>query len=107
MPNTTAGDLAFAMAASVAVFGSASTPNLVSALEGFVANWKAFYSSRGVPGIPNATANQIDLAARGAAWGDAVGIALANDLGPLSGQTTNFVEDAAQGTATYSAALAS
>jgi hypothetical protein len=43
----------------------------------------------------------------GAAWGDAVGIALANNLGPLVGQTTNFLEDAAQGTAIYSASLAS
>jgi hypothetical protein len=107
MPNTPAGDLAFAAAASVAVFGSASTANLVNVLDSFVANWKVFYSSHGVPGIPNATANQIDLAARGAAWGDAVGVALANNLGPLSGQTTNFLEDAAQGTATYSASLAS
>jgi hypothetical protein len=51
--------------------------------------------------------DQIDLAARGAAWGDAVGVALANHLGPLYGQATNFLEDAAQGTAVYSASLAS
>ena len=107
MPNTTAGDLAFAAAASVAVFGSASTANLVNVLDGFVANWKSFYTSNGVPGLSHVSATQIDLAARGAAWGDAVGVALANNLGPLSGQTTNFLEDAAQGTATYSAGLAS
>ena len=40
---------------------------------------------------------QIDLAARGAAWGDAVGVALANDLGPLKGEGINFFLDAAQG----------
>jgi len=32
---------------------------------------------------------------------------LANDLGPLSGQAANFLEDAAQGTAVYSASLSS
>ena len=107
MPNTATGDLAFAAAASVAVFGSASTANLVNVLDGFVTNWKSFYTSNGVPGISHASATQIDLAARGAAWGDAVGVALANNLGPLSGQTINFLEDAAQGTANYSAGLAS
>jgi hypothetical protein len=45
--------------------------------------------------------------ARGAAWGDAVGVALANHLGPLYGQATNFLEDAAEGTEVYSASLAS
>jgi hypothetical protein len=34
-----------------------------------------------------------------------VGVALANNLGELSGQTANFLEDAAQGTAIYSASL--
>jgi hypothetical protein len=107
MPNTTAGDVAFAAAAAGAIFGSASTTNLANALNGFVVNWKAFYSSHGVPGIANATPVQIDLAARGTAWGDAVGVALANNIGPLSAQTINFLEDAAQGTAVYSASLAS
>jgi hypothetical protein len=72
-----------------------------------VSNWEAFYASHGVPGIANATADQIVLAARGAAWGDAVGVALANNLGPLHGQVVNFLADAAQGTAHYSASLAS
>jgi hypothetical protein len=31
---------------------------------------------------------------------------LASNLGPLVGQTTNFLEDAAQGTAVYRASLA-
>jgi hypothetical protein len=53
----------------------------------------------GFPGIVNATADQVDLAARGAAWGDAVGVALANNLEPLKTQTTNFLMDAAQGIA--------
>jgi hypothetical protein len=107
MPNSTAGDAAFAAAASTAIFGAASTPNLVNALDNFVTNWKAFYTSHGIPGIVNATAAQVDLAARGAAWGDAVGVALDNNLGPLKGQAINFLEDAAQGTAVYSASLAS
>jgi hypothetical protein len=107
MPNTTAGDAAFAAAAASTIFGSAATANTPAAIAGFVANWKAFFTANGVVGIPNATADQIDLAARGAAWGDAVGIALANNLGPLPGQVSNFLQDAAQGTATYSASLAS
>jgi hypothetical protein len=32
---------------------------------------------------------------------------VANNLGPLAGQTTNFLEDAAQGIAVYSAPLSS
>jgi hypothetical protein len=84
MPNSAAGDLAFAKAAATAIFGSASTENLVSAMETWVANWKAFYTANGIPGLPNSTADQADLAARGAAWGDAVGMALSDDLGPLA-----------------------
>jgi len=53
------------------------------------------------------TADQIDLAARGAAWGDMVGVALANNLGPLLGLTNNFLQDAVNGTATYGASLTS
>jgi hypothetical protein len=36
-----------------------------------------------------------------------VGVALANNLGPLKGQVINFLDDAAHGTAVYSASLAS
>jgi hypothetical protein len=107
MPNSIAGDAAFAAAAAQTIFGAASTANLIDVIEGFVANWKSFYSSNGVPELANASAAQVDLAARGAAWGDAVGVALANNLGPLLAQTTNFLEDAAQGTAVYSAPLSS
>ena len=107
MPNSTAGDAAFAAAAAGTIFGSASTPNLANAIQGFVANWKGFYTSNGISGVPNPTADQIDLAARGTAWGDAVGVALGNNLGPLNGQVTNFLYDAAQGIAVYSASLAS
>jgi hypothetical protein len=106
MPNSTASDQAFAAAASSTIFGAASTTNLVNVLSGFIANWKAFYSSHGIPGIPNATPSQIDLAARGAAWGDAVGVALSNNIGPFHAQAINFLEDAAQGTAIYSSSLA-
>jgi hypothetical protein len=107
MPNSTAGDVAFAAAAASTIFASASTDNLVNAIDGWVSNWKAFYSGHGVPGISDPSAAQIDLAARGAAWGDAVGVALADNLGPLKGQVANFLIDAAQGTAVYSASLAS
>jgi hypothetical protein len=67
----------------------------------------SFYSSNGIPGLSHPTADQIDLAARGAGWGDAVAVALANNLGPLNGQVTNFLYDAAQGIAIYSASLTS
>jgi hypothetical protein len=107
MPNTTAGDAAFAAAASHTIFGTASTSNLINAIDGYVTNWKAFYTSNGIPGISHATAAQIDLAARGAAWGDAVGVEVANNLGPLIGQVTNFLADMANGTAIYSASLSS
>jgi hypothetical protein len=105
MPNATAGDAAFAAAAATSIFGTASTANLVSAIDGYVTNWKNFYTSNGVVGIADATPAQIDLAARGAAWGDAVGLALANGLGPLQGQVLNFLDDAAAGLATYSVSL--
>ncbi len=106
MPNSTAGDAAFAAAAVTSIFGSASTTNLVNVMDGFVTNWKAFYNSVGVlPGIPSPTAAQIDLAARGAAWGDAVGVALSSNIGPLNAAVANFLEDAAQGIAQYSMSL--
>ena len=107
MPNSTAGDLAFATAAARAIFGPSSTANLVDVMETWVTNWKAFYSSNGIPGISNPNAAQVDLAARGAAWGDAVGTALANHIGPLSDQAINFLEAAAHGIAIYSASLES
>jgi hypothetical protein len=106
-PATPAGDAAFAAAAANAIFGAAGTANTVNAILGWVTNWEAFYTAHEIPGVANATAAQIDLAARGAAWGDAVGVALANNLGPLPGQVTKFLEDAAQGIAIYSASLAS
>ena len=74
-------------------------------MEQFVSNWKAFYTGNSVPGLVNPTAAQIDLAARGAAWGDMVGVALVNDLGPLNAQVMNFVDDIAQGTAVYGGSL--
>ncbi len=79
MPATPAGDASFAAAAANAIFGSAAT---APAILGWVTNWVTFYTANGIPGVPDATAAQIDLAARGAAWGDAVGVALANNLGP-------------------------
>jgi hypothetical protein len=105
MPDTVAGDAAFAAAACNTIFGAASTTNLVSVEVTFVSNWEAFYTAHGLPGVANASTAQIDLAARGAAWGDMVGVALVTNLGPLTGQVINFLEDAAQGTAIYSASL--
>jgi hypothetical protein len=106
MPNTATGDAAFASAASQKIFGSAALQHTPDAIANYVANWKAFYTAHGVPGILNPTADQIDLYARGAAWGDAVGVALAGNLGQLPVLTTNFLEDAAQAHAIYSASLA-
>jgi hypothetical protein len=107
MPATPDGDAFFAATAAQAIFGSDANANTPGAIQQFVSNWEAFYTSNGVPGIPNATPNQIVVAARGAAWGDAVGVALANNLGPLPGQVINFLEDAARGGALYSKALTS
>ena len=105
MPNSTAGDSAFAAAASSSIFETASTSTLVNAINNYVSNWKAFYSNNGIPGISNPSADQVDLAARGAAWGDAVGLGLANNLGSLQAQATEFLMDAAQGNAMYSESL--
>jgi endoglucanase len=105
LPNTAAGDAAFTSAAVKAIFGSAATANLETAMNGWVANWKAFYTANGIPSIVAPNANQIDLSARAAAWGDAVGVALDNNLGPLKGQAINFLMDAAEGIAGYSLSL--
>ena len=105
MPNSVAGDAAFAAAAASAVFGSAATSNTPIAIEGWVSNWKAWYSANGLPNNAHPTADQVDLASRGAAWGDAVGSALASKAGPLYAQVTNFLDDAAQGNAQYSVSL--
>jgi hypothetical protein len=104
-PATPAGDAAFAAEAANAIFGAAATANTPGAILQFVSNWEAFYTAHGVPGIPNATTDQIDLAARGAAWGDAVGVVFANNLGSLPNQAITFLENAAHGTANYSASL--
>ena len=105
LPNSAAGDAAFSSAAVNAIFGPAATPNLISVMNEWVAFWGGFYTANGIPGLASPTADEIDLAARAAAWGDAVGVALDNDLGPLEAQATNFLMDAAQGTAEYSASL--
>lgn len=107
MPNSAQGEVAFAAAASSAIFGSAATANLAAAIDGYVMNWKSFYALQGVPGIAHASQTQIDVAARGAAWGDAVGLALANNLGPLFSEAATFINHASQGTAIYSAPLTS
>jgi hypothetical protein len=108
MPNTPTGDAAFAAAATNAIFGSAQTPTLTSAILGYVHFLEGFFTANGIVGVANPTTDQIDLAARAGAWGDAVAIALENPtLAPLAGQTINFLDDAAQGSAIYSAPLSS
>ena len=105
LPNTAAGDASFASAAINAIFGAAATPNLTAVMDGWVANWKAFYTEHGLPSLIAPSGDQIDLAARAAAWGDAVGVALDNDLGPLKGNILNFLMDAAHGLGDYSMPL--
>jgi hypothetical protein len=51
LPNTAAGDAAFTSAAVKAIFGSAATATLETAMNGWVANWKAFYSANGIPAL--------------------------------------------------------
>jgi hypothetical protein len=104
-PSTIQSDAAFAAAACGTIFGAASTANLVNVMGNFVANWKAFYTLQGIPGNATPTVNQIDIAARGAAWGDMVGVELVSDIGPLNAQVMNFVDDIAQGTAIFGAPL--
>jgi hypothetical protein len=76
-------DAAFAAAAANAVFGPAETNSMPQAISGWVHNWEAFYVNNGIPNNAHPTADQIDLAARGAAWGDTVGVALDNHIGLL------------------------
>jgi hypothetical protein len=102
MPATHAGDAAFAAAAATAIFGSAQTANTANALLGYVNFLEGFFTTNGIVGVQNPTADQIVIAARAGAWGEGVAIALENNLGSLPGQTTNFLEDAAQGSAIYS-----
>src|SRR5262249_431819 len=83
MPNSAAGDASFAAAAANAIFGSAATTTIITAINGYVTNWKNFYTGNGLPGNAHPTATDVDLAARGAAWGDAVGLALNANVGPL------------------------
>jgi hypothetical protein len=106
MSATPAGDAFFVGAAATAIFGTAATAATPGVILDWVSNWVDFYTSHGIPGLSNPTDEQIHLVARGAAWGDAVGVALANNLGLLPGQTTNFLECAAQGSAVYGASLA-
>ncbi len=107
MPATAAGDAAFAAAAATAIFGSAQTSNTANALLGYVHFLEGFFTANGISGVQDPTADQIVIAARAGAWGEGVAIALENNLGALPGQVTNFLEDAAQGSAVYSASLSS
>src|SRR5215831_13137566 len=85
MPNTVAGDAVFVAQASAAIYGAANTPNLVSVFQTWLTNWKNFYTANGLPNNSTPTSDQIDTAARAAAFGDAVGTAIVNNLGPLKG----------------------
>ena len=90
MSATPAGDAFFAGAAAAAIFGSAATAATPGVILDWVSNSVDFYRVTEIPGLSNSTNEQIHLVARGAAWGDAVGVALANDLGPLVGQDDEF-----------------
>jgi probable HAF family extracellular repeat protein len=103
MPATAAGDAAFAAAATNAIFGSAQTANTAPAILGYVHFLEGFFTANGIVGVQTPTADQIIIAARAGAWGEGIAIAEGNNLGPFPGQTTNFLEDAAQGAAIYSA----
>jgi hypothetical protein len=74
-------DAAFAAAAANAVFGPTQTNSTPRAISDWVHNWEAFYANNGIPGNAHPSADQIDLAARGAAWGDTVGVALDSHIG--------------------------
>lgn len=79
-------DAEFVPAAVNAIFGAAATANLDVAMAGFLQNWEHFYSTFGAPG-----GEAPALAARGAAWGDAVGVALVGDVGPLVEDTVHLI----------------
>ena len=107
MPATAAGDAAFAAAATNAIFGSAQTANTAPAILGYVHFLEGFFTANGIVGVQNPTADQIVIAARAGAWGEGVAIALENNLGGLPGLVNSFLNDAAKGTAIYSAPLTS
>src|SRR5271166_1957505 len=68
---------AFASAAAIAIFGSA-TPGLVNFALSHVAYWTNFYTVNGINGDTTPTAAQIQIAAYGATFGEMVGVALEN-----------------------------
>ena len=107
MPATTAGDTAFAAAAASTVFGSSAAANGAGKYSGYVTSFEAFYTANGISGITNPSAEQIDLAARGAAWGEAIGTALVNKPWPLRWRDGELPRGRRQGTAIYSASLSS
>jgi hypothetical protein len=106
IPNTAAGDHQFADLVAHQVFGASTTPNTVDVVSTWVSNWKAFFTTYGISGIAHPTADQIDLAARGTAFGDAVGVALDNNINGIHDLTNNFLGVASHGTGVYSAPLA-
>jgi hypothetical protein len=97
LPNTVAGDNAFAIAAVNAIFGAAATTNLSNQMIQWVHNWTAFYTANpAASGFGSAaTAAQIDLAARAAAFGDGLGVAI-DPVGIIQSQVINFLNQAAE-----------
>ena len=61
------------------------TSNLQNVMQQWLTNWKAFYTANGLPGNAHPTSDQIDMAARAATFGDAVGTAINSAIGPLQG----------------------
>jgi len=94
MPNTIAGDQNAAVAIVNAVFGSAASSNLNAQVNQWIVNWKSFYTANpAAPVIPNPTAAQIDTAARAAAFGDAVDVAINSSVGPLQASEQNVLNN--------------
>lgn len=94
MPNTAVGDQAASVAIVNAVFGVSATAVLNAAVNTYIINWKAFYTANPTAlGAGTITAAQIDLAARGAAMGDAVGLAINSAVGPLGASVVNVLNN--------------
>jgi hypothetical protein len=94
MPNTIAGDQNAAVAIVNAVFGSAASSNLNAQVNQWIVNWKSFYTANPAAlVIPNPTAAQIDTAARAAAFGDAVDVAINSSVGPLQASEQNVLNN--------------
>lgn len=88
------------------VFGSAENAGSADVVFQWLSHWESAFATNGIPGIDHPNASQIELGARGAAFGDAVGVALDNNLINTHDIATNFIGLASHGTGVYGAPLA-